>query len=617
MNTSNKLLSDIVAFRTYSKHIPVLQRRETLHESIERKLTMDVERFPKLAREIVKAYDQAFDLKIMPSMRGLQFAGDAVLKNNARQYNCSGRLMNDERAFGEILYLLLSGAGVGFSVQKRHVSSLPTVRQPKEEGYFVVHDSIEGWAQALDVLIDAYMLGRIRPQFDFFQIRPKGSYLVTTGAKAPGPEPLKRMLMEVETRLKAAVGRKLKPIEVHDLVCIISDCVLAGGIRRAALISLFDRTDTEMLKAKSGTWWEKHPYRARANNSVVLPRNEVTEEEFRTIYEACRASGAGEPGFSWTNDPDWIFNPCHEISFPNKTFCNLTTVNQTGIKNKADYLARVQAAAFLGTLQASYTDFPYLTEGWKKATEESALIGVSFTGIADAAGIVTAEWLREGAQLVLDTNERIARKIGINIADRATTLKPEGSSSAVLGSASGIHARHADFYLRRVRMNKDDALAVYLKSAIPDLVEDEFGSSTGVVVTLPQKSPVGAIIRDNETAIDLFGRALDYNVHWVAPGHRKGANRNNVSCTISVKESEWDTLRDCMWAAREHYSGISLLPFDGGTYKQAPFETCDEATYEKYMGLVKDVDLRNVRENEDMTVRNETVACGGGACEIL
>lgn len=618
MSNPNELLSQIVAFRTYAKHLPVLGRRETLEETIDRKLTMDVEKFPKMAREIVKAYDFVHDLKVMPSMRGLQFGGLAIQKNNVRQYNCSFRLVNDVRAFGEILYLLLSGTGVGFSVQKRHIDQLPSIRLPREEGYFAVHDSIEGWAQALDLLIEAYLLGRIRPQFDFFQIRPKGSYLMTTGARAPGPEPLKYMLAEVEKRLKAAVGRKLKDIEIHDIVCIISDCVLAGGIRRAALISLFDRTSTEMLKCKTGQWWTQHPYRARANNSAVLPRKQVTEEEFKAIFEITKASGSGEPGFSWTDDVDWGFNPCHEISIRNKQFCNLTTVNQTGIKTKKEFLERVAAASLLATLQASYTDFPYLTPEWRSVTEEEALIGVSFTGVADAAGIVTSEWLRDGAEHVLSVNERIAKKIGINLAARATTNKPEGSSSAVLSSASGIHARHAKrWYLRRVRMNKDDALTMYLRSMMPDLVEDEVGSSTGAVVTIPQISPEGAISREDETAMDLFRRAMDYNTNWVGHGHRSGTNKNNVSCTISVKESEWDELGKAMFKNRSLYSGISLLPYDGGNYQQAPFETCDEATYLKYTSMVRDVDLRNVREENDMTVRTETVACGGGSCEIL
>lgn len=616
MNESNKLLSDLVAFRTYARYIPHLQRRETLEETINRNMMMQLEKFPQLSRDIVKAFDNVHALRVMPSMRGLQFAGDAVLKNNARQYNCSYLPINDVRGFGESLFLLLSGVGVGFSVQQSHVSQLPKVQEPREEGFFQVHDSIIGWAQSLDMLMEAYMFGRIKPVFDFSKVRPKGSYLVTTGAKAPGPEPLKFMLSLVEAKLKSAVGRKLKPIEVHDIICIISDCVLSGGIRRAALISLFDRNDDEMLKSKSGEWWVKHPYRARANNSAVLPRKEVTKEEFDYIFGILKASGSGEPGFSWTDNTDWGYNPCHEIALNPNQFCNLTTINQTGIKNKQDFLKRVHSATLLGTLQAAYTDFPYLRPIWKETTEREALLGISFTGIADANGIVQADWLQEGAKLALELNEKYAKKLGINPAARITTVKPEGTSSCVLGSSSGIHARHSAHYLRRFRINKGDSLDNYLRNTIPDLVEDDIYSNTGSVVTIPQESPKGAIVRENETAEDLLRRVYEYNVHWVKNGYRSGSNHHNVSATISVKDNEWDYVRESMWKNRDLYSGISLLPYDGGTYKQAPFEECSKETYEEYSKKVKAIDLKNIVEAEDNTTKTDTVACSGGVCEI-
>lgn len=616
MDQSNKLLSDLVSFRTYAKYLQPLARRETLEETINRDMVMHLEKFPKLSQDIIKAFDNVHALKVMPSMRGLQFAGEAVLKNNIRQYNCSYLPINDIRCFGETLFLLLSGVGVGFSVQKAHVNQLGKVQLPREEGTYIAHDSILGWAQALDQLIDAYFLGRIRPVFDLSNIRAKGSYLVTTGAKAPGPEPLRVMLAEVERRLKLAIGRRLSPIEVHDIVCIISDCVLSGGIRRAATISLFDRDDTEMLKAKSGDWWTKNPQRARANNSAILPRSEVTKEEFDHIFKILQESGAGEPGISWTNNTDWGFNPCHEISLRPNQFCNLTTINQTGIKTKAEFLKRVHSATLLGTLQAAYTDFPYLRPIWKETTELDALIGTSFTGIADAHGLITNEWLQEGAKLALEMNERYAKKIGINPAARVTTLKPEGTSSCVLGSASGIHARHSEYYLRRFRINKNDSLDSYLRNVIPDLVENDLFSASGSVVTIPQKSPDNAITREKETALDLLNRVYDYNTNWVSVGHRSGDNKNNVSATISVKDNEWEQVRESMWENRNLYSGISLLPYDGGSYQQAPFEECTKETYEKYMGLVKEIDLTKIVETEDNTTKTETVACSGGVCEL-
>jgi len=426
MNESNKLLSDIVAFRTYAKYIPHLQRRETLQETINRAMNMHLEKFPKLSSEIIKSFSLVHDLKIMPSMRSMQFSGEAVASNNSRSYNCSFVHVSYERVFSEILFLLLSGVGVGYSVQKRHINYLPSIRKPKEEGYFRVHDSIEGWSQALHILMDSYFNSGIRPDFDFSAIRPKGSYLVTTGAKAPGSEPLRRMLIEVEKVLQNCIGRKLKPIEVHDINCLIADCVLSGGIRRAALISLFDKDDEEMLKCKSGTWWEKHPYRARSNNSVVLHRESTTKEEFDYIFKMCQDSNAGEPGIFWTNDYDIGCNPCAEISLNSNQFCNLVSINQTGITTEKEFFKRIRAATIIGTLQASYTNFPYISEKWNNTTEKEALLGVSFTGVADSIGFITPELLREGSKLVLQTNEEFAKKIGINLAARTTTVKPEG-----------------------------------------------------------------------------------------------------------------------------------------------------------------------------------------------
>jgi ribonucleoside-triphosphate reductase len=615
IDLSSQLLSNVTAFRSYAKYLPHLARRESLEESVNRYMHMQLDRFPKLSADIVKAFQIVHELKAMGSMRALQFAGDAVLKNNCRLYNCSYRSIDDVRAFGEALFLLLSGTGFGYSVQRRHVSLLPSVQKPREEGMFVVQDSIIGWAQALDALMESYFFGRSRPVYDFSKIRPKGSYLSTTGAKAPGPEPLRRTLKQVEDRLKLAIGRKLSPLEVHDIVCITSECVLAGGIRRSACICLFDRNDKEMLTCKSGEWWKDAPWRARANNSAILPRSEVTKEEFMSIYEACQKSGAGEPGFSWTNDADnYGTNPCAEISLKSQGFCNLSTVNVTGVWSEKEFMRRIWAATLLGTLQASYTDFPYLTPNWKKNAEEEALLGVSMTGVADNISFLTAEVLDKGAKYALEVNEKYAKKIGINPARRVTTVKPEGTSSCVLMSSSGIHDRHSPYYLRRIRMGKDDSLTKYLKSVMPEFVEDDL-SSSGVVVTFPQASPEGALCREQSTAEGLFARAMLFNKHWVAPGHREGPNKHNVSCTVSLRDDEWAGLGEKLWKSREHYSGISLLPFDGGNYSQMPFEECTKETYEEMLLKVKNIDLRNVLEMEDNTELTETVACAGGQCE--
>jgi ribonucleoside-diphosphate reductase alpha chain len=371
-----------------------------------------------------------------------------------------------------------------------------------------------------------------------------------------------------------------------------------------------------MLKSKQGQWWEKHPYRARANNSAVLLRGETTKEDFDRVFDACINSNSGEPGFMWSNSLELGANPCLEISLNSKQFCNLTSVNLTGVSTKKDLHNRVYAAALIGTLQATYTDFPYLSQGWKSITEKEALLGVSFTGIADN-NFVTADLLAESARLVLDVNEKYAKKLGINIAARTTCVKPEGSASCVVGSSSGIHARHNDFYLRRIRMNKDDSLAKYLSVVIPDLVEDDLFSSSGLVVTIPQESPIGAVTRHTESAKTLFERILSYNKNWILTGHRTGENRHNVSCTISYKEEEIGFLKEAMWANRLDYTGISLLPFDGGNYQQAPFEDCTKEVFEKYNNMVKSIDLSKVIEMDDNTNHTANLACSAGVCEII
>lgn len=615
MNKSNRLLSDIVAYRTYSKHLNSQNRRETLEETLNRNLSMYLEKYPKLSRDIIKAFKQVHDFNVMPSMRSLQFGGEAIFKNNVRLFNCSFANITYPRIFAESLFLLLSGTGFGYSVQIHHVKQLPTLRLPKEENTYVVHDSIEGWAEALNQLMSAYFFGAIRPNFDFSKIRDKGSYLVTTGAKAPGPEPLRQMLVKVESILKLNLGKKLSPLQVHDIICLIADCVLSGGIRRAALISLFDRNDVEMLSCKHGSWWEKHPYRARANNSAVLPRSETTFEEFKNVYDMCIASNAGEPGFFWTNDIEWGTNPCAEIGLQSNQFCNLTTTNLTGLKNEKDFENRVYAAALLGTLQAGFTDFPYLSEKWKTVTESESLIGCSFTGIADAKSL-SGDSLQRAAKLVLDVNEKYAKKIGINVANRTTAIKPEGTASCVLGSSSGIHARHSEYYLRRVRMNKDDELALYLSKVVPELVEQDIFSSNGIVVTIPQETPKGAITRHQENAIDLFNRVKHYYNNWVIPGHRTGSNTHNISCTINYKPEEVGLLFNKLWEDRFQYAAVSLLPFSDAIYQQAPFEDCTRELFDKYNNMVKEIDLSKILELNDTTNRMDQIACSGGLCEL-
>lgn len=612
MTNTTKLLSDITVFSKYAKFRPDLGRRETWQMLVARNRAMHLRRYPKLAKEIYDAYDFVLDKKVLPSMRSLQFGGRPIELAHNRIYNCAYMPIDHMDAFSELMFLLLGGTGGGYSVQRRHVQQLPKVQGPSDEDRrFIVGDSIEGWADAVKVLVESYFLGKHRPKFDFSDIRAKGAELIKTGGKAPGPEPLEKCIKNLDSLLAKAVGRKLKPIEAHDMCCIIADAVLAGGIRRAALISLFDRDDKEMLTAKSGEWWVDAPHRGRANNSAVLPRGVVGRDEFMALMETVEASGAGEPGVYWTSDLDWGTNPCCEIALRPFQFCNLCEVNANDVVDQADLEARCRAAALIGTLQAGYTDFHYLRPIWRETTEKEALIGVGMTGIG--SGAVLGLDLRAAAAVVVAENARVAGIIGINPAARTTTVKPSGTSSLVLGSSSGIHAWHNDFYVRRMRLGKDEALYKHLMEHQPELVEDDQFNPAGAVAVFPQKAPEGAILRI-ESVGDLLERVRRFNAEWIRPGHNSGENTHNVSCTISVKDDEWGQVSEWMWNNRNDYNGISVLPYDGGTYVQAPFEDISEGEFNRLVQYMTDINLADIVEGVDNTALSGEVACGGNGC---
>jgi len=381
------------------------------------------------------------------------------------------------------------------------------------------------------------------------------------------------------------------------------------------LISLFDLHDEEMLTCKYGKWWETNPQRGRANNSAVTIRSKVKKKDFFGLWEKIVASNSGEPGIYFSNDKDWGTNPCCEIALRPYQFCNLTEVNVSNIESQEDLNIRVRAAAFLGTLQASYTDFHYLRDIWQKTTERDALLGVGMTGIG--SGTILKYDLKEAAEESKRVNEEIANIIGINKAARVTTVKPSGTSSLVLGTSSGIHAWHNDFYIRRMRLGKNESLYKYLAHYHPELVEDDFFKPTiQAVISIPQKSPKGSILR-TESAIDLLERTKKFNMEWVREGHRKGDNTNNVSATISVKQEEWDGVGKWMWENRKTFNGLSVLPYNNGSYIQAPFEDIDEKTYKKMEKHLNNIDLTMIQETTDETDLNGQVACSGGACEIV
>lgn len=616
MQLASKILSDVTVHMKYAKFIPELNRRENWDEIVTRNANMHIKRFPQLKDEIKSAYQLVHDRKILPSMRSMQFGGKPVMINNARLYNCCYLPMDSYESFSEVMFLLLSGTGVGYSVQNHHIEKLPEIRKPTKTRRYLVGDSIEGWADAVKVLMKAYFAGRSLPLFDFSDVRPKGARLITSGGKAPGPEPLHDCLHNLRKVLdRKEDGDKLTSFEVHEINCYIADAVLSGGIRRSAMISLFDLDDQEMLTCKFGNWWETKAHLARSNNSAVIVRHKIDKETFMDLWKKIEASKSGEPGFFFTNDKDWGMNPCAEISLRPYQFCNLVTINASDVVDQEDYNARAKAAAFIATLQASYTDFHYLRDIWKKTTEREALIGVSMTGIA--SGKVLDLSMKEAANVVKEENKRVADLIGIKPAARTTTVKPEGTSSLVLGSSSGIHAWHNSHYIRRVRVGKNEAIYNYLLQNHPEIVEDEFFKPTQqAVIEIPQKAPEGAITRQ-ESAMQLLSRVQTVWSDWVRAGHRKGENKNNVSTTVSIKDDEWDKVGEWMWVNRNMYTALSVLPFDDHTYTQAPFEDCDEETYNTMMETLKEVNVDNITEVEDTTDLQGEVACGGGACEVV
>ena len=619
MNNNNKILSDITVHMKYAKYIPELNRRETWEELVTRNKEMHQKRYPDLYNEIEENYRYVYKKKVLPSMRSLQFSGKPIEISPNRLYNCSYLPIDHVDSFSECMFLLLSGCGVGYSVQKHHIKELPEVTKPfeKRTRRFVIGDSIEGWSDAIKVLIKSY-LGPKRSskvKFDYSDIRPKGARLVTSGGKAPGPQPLKECLLKIKGILDAKDdGTMLTTLEVHDIVCHIADAVLAGGIRRAALISLFSAYDEEMISCKSGSWWEHNPQRGRANNSAVLIRHKITKEFFTQLWKRIELSGSGEPGIYFNNDKDWGTNPCCEIALRPFQFCNLCEVNVSNVEGQDDFNNRVKAAAFIGTLQAGYTEFHYLREIWQETTEKDALIGVSMTGIGSAA--VLQQDMQEGANIVKAENARVSKLIGINRAARTTCVKPAGTTSLVLGTSSGIHAWHNDYYIRRLRVGKNEAIYKYLVKNHPELVEDEyFRPHDTAVIEIPQSAPKGSILR-TESAFDLLERVKRVANEWVTPGHKTGSNTHNVSATISLKKEDWDKAGEWMWKNRDCYNGLSVLPYDGGTYTQAPFEDITKKKFEELVKLLQDVNLENVIEETDETDLSGELACAGGSCEI-
>jgi ribonucleoside-diphosphate reductase alpha chain len=641
MDLGLETLSDLTIFSKYAKYIPEKKRRETWDEIVDRYQDMMIKKYPTLKESIIKSAELIRLKKVLPSMRALQFAGSAAEVNNARIYNCCYLPIDSLHSFSETMFLLLGGTGVGYSVQKQHVAQLPPIK--KQETYkqktWLIEDSIMGWADAVKVLMKFYFEGGFKPKFDFRAVRPKGARLVTAGGKAPGPEPLKICLAHVDAIMERKKdGEQLTPLECHDILCHIANSVLAGGIRRSAMISLFSHDDEEMITCKYGSWWETNEQRGRANNSAVLKRDEISQEEFSALWKRIEASGSGEPGIYWTNNLDWGTNPCCEIGLRPYQFCNLCEVNVSDVTNQTDLNDRVAVASFFGTLQAGFTDFHYLRDIWRQTTQKDALLGIGMTGIGSGE-ILNAD-LEIAANTAKVVNSVISAIIGTNEASRITCIKPSGTTSCVLGTSSGIHAWHAPYYLRTVRFGKSEDIAAYLMVNHPELCEDDvLRPHDTLCARIPIKAPENSIFR-TETAIDTLERVKKFATEWILPGHIKGDNTHNVSATISIdkyrkygvvsnKENsnttvsdyskaldEWQVVGEWMWENREVYNGLSVLNYDGGSYVQAPFEDITEEEYNKRIATLQSLDLTKVMEIDDNVEFSQVAACAGGACSI-
>lgn len=595
---SVKALSEYTRVAKYSRYLTDKKRRETWEEQVNRVFDMHKqfygeERIKKIEEDFEFAKRMMLKKRILGSQRALQFGGEPILKKNERLYNCSASYIDRPRVFQEALFLLLCGVGFGFSVQKHHVDKLPKVKRPTgNTKVYEIPDTIEGWADSCGILLSSYFVkNQIFPEyadtiveFDYSKIRPKGAPL-SSGAKAPGPNGLRDALENVRKLLNNIEDtRKLRPIECYDILMHFSNAVLSGGVRRSATICLFSPDDEEMIKAKVGDWMVKNPQRARSNNSVVLIRENTTKDQFKSIMENVKQFG--EPGFVWMDDVEALVNPCCEIglyAYDEKgnsgiSFCNLSEINMKKCTEEKDFFDACKAASIVGTLQAGYTSFPYLGETTEKIVKREALIGVSMTGMMDQPEIAfDPETQRIGARLVKATNEKIAKVFGINAAARLTCVKPSGTSSAILGSSSGIHPHHARRYFRRVQANKLEEPVNYFKRFNPAAVEQSVWKEGDYVINFLCEIEPGAKMKNDLSAVEMLEKVKTTQQNWVKSGTVKSRCvkewlNHNVSNTIVVRENEWDEVIDFIWKNKDYFCGISLLPASGDKdYPQAPF----------------------------------------------
>ena len=627
----NYLPTDYQSFIHKSRYAKYFDNkgRESWSETVERYMNNVIR--PKAGYDsyVDQIRDAILSLDVMPSMRAMMTAGPALARDNTAGYNCSYLPVDDPKSFDEAMFILLCGTGVGFSVERQFISKLPEVPELFDsETTIVVKDSKEGWAKAFRQLLALLWAGEI-PQWDVGLVRPAGSRLKTFGGRASGPAPLVELFNFAITTFKNAQGRKLSSIECHDLMCFIGQIVVVGGVRRSAMISLSNLSDDRMRHAKSGQWWETAAHRALANNSVSYTEK-PDMETFMREWQALEESKSGERGVfnrqaskvqaakNGRRDPDYEFgtNPCSEIILRPYQFCNLTEVVVRATDSIESLEGKVRIATILGTIQSAYTKFPYLRKVWSKNTEEERLLGVSLTGIMDNP-LMTHEnmglekTLAHLRSVAISTNAEWADRLGIPVSAAITCVKPSGTVSQLVDSASGIHARHSTYYIRTVRGDNKDPLTQLMKDqGIPNEPCVMKGDTT-TVFSFPQKSPAGAVTRNDMTAIEQLNLWLTYQRHWC---------EHKPSVTISVRDSEWMHVGAFVYEHFDEMSGVSFLPHSDHTYQQAPYQDCTKEEYEVLLGSMPEkIDWSKLSdyEQEDNTVAMQTMACTGDVCEVV
>jgi len=625
--------SQFIAKSRYARYLEDQQRREDWSESVQRYIDFMVNHLEAEHGHIVetptklKVQEAIEKLEVMPSMRAIMTAGKALDRDNTAGYNCSYLPIDDVKAFDEAMYILLCGTGVGFSVEHKYVEKLPEVPEKlfESETNIVVADSKEGWAKALRQLIALLYSGEV-PKYDLSKVRPSGARLKTFGGRASGSEPLNQLFQFTIYKFKQAAGRKLSSIDCHDILCKIGEVVVVGGVRRSAMISLSDLEDDKMRACKSGAWWEYNPQRALANNSAMYdekPDMSQFMKEWSSLYESksgergifSRAASKRQADKNGRRDINYDFgtNPCSEIILRPYQFCNLTEVVVRAEDTPADIADKVEIATILGTWQSTLTKFPYLRKVWQKNTEEERLLGVSLTGILDnkVMGEVndgSRRILRELKQVAVETNANLSTLLGIPQSTAITCVKPSGTVSQLVDSASGIHPRHSSYYIRRVRGDKKDPLSQFLKDQGVHTEDCVMKPDSTVVFSFPIEAPEGATVRDDLTAIDHLELWMMYQKEWC---------EHKPSVTISVKEEEWMEVGAWVWKNFDDISGISFLPYDGGSYRQAPYEECTKEEYVKLLGNTPPkIKWNELVEVDDNVKGVQELACSSGSCEV-